>query len=74
LVELLGRVISPSSRSLITQDNTNTEEMRTNIHASSGFRTHKPSVWSGEEFHALDWATTVIGFLFLRTKSCGAHY
>jgi hypothetical protein len=47
-VELLGRVISPVARQLPTQDNTNTEEKRTDTHASSGIRTHGPSVCSGE--------------------------
>jgi hypothetical protein len=35
--------------------------MHTDIHASSGIRSHDPSVWAGEELHALDWAATVIG-------------
>jgi hypothetical protein len=44
LVGLLGRVIGPVTRPLPTQDNTNTEETRTDIHASSRIRTHDPSV------------------------------
>jgi hypothetical protein len=43
-VGLLGRVISPVTRPLPTQDNTNTEETRKDIHASSGILTHVPSV------------------------------
>jgi hypothetical protein len=38
-----------------TQGNTDTEKTHTDIHASSGFRTHDPIVW------ALDRAATVIG-------------
>jgi hypothetical protein len=49
LVGLLGRAISPVTRPLPTQDNTNTEEKRTDIHASSGIRTHDPSVCAGED-------------------------
>jgi hypothetical protein len=49
LVGLLGRVISPVARPLPTQDNTNTEEKRTDIHASSGIRTHDSSVCAGED-------------------------
>jgi hypothetical protein len=52
-VGLLGRVISPVARPLPTQDNTNTEETRTNIHASSEIRTHDPSVWTGEDTSCL---------------------
>jgi hypothetical protein len=44
LVGLLGRVISPVARPLPTQDNTNIEEARIDIHASSAIRTHDPSV------------------------------
>jgi hypothetical protein len=44
LVGLLGRMISPVARPLPTQDNTNTEETRTDIHASTGIRTHDHSV------------------------------
>jgi hypothetical protein len=36
--------------------NTNTD-----IHASSGIRTHDPSVREGKRVHALDRAATVIG-------------
>jgi hypothetical protein len=32
-----------------TQDNTNTEEMRTNTNASSRIRTHDSSAWAGED-------------------------
>jgi hypothetical protein len=32
-----------------TQDNTNTEQTDTNIHASSGIRTHDLSVGAGED-------------------------
>jgi hypothetical protein len=38
---------------LPTQDNINTEEKRTDIHASSGIRTHDPSVWSDEDILCL---------------------
>jgi hypothetical protein len=47
LVELLGRVISPVTRPLPKQDNTNKEETRTDIHASSEIPTHDPSVQAG---------------------------
>jgi hypothetical protein len=43
-VGLLGRGISPVARPIPTQEDTNTEEMRTDIDASSGMRTHNPSV------------------------------
>jgi hypothetical protein len=43
-IGLLGRVISPVARHLPTQDNINIEEPLTDIHASSGIRTHDPSV------------------------------
>jgi hypothetical protein len=36
LVELLIRAISPIARPLLAQDDTNTEEKRTNIHAVDG--------------------------------------
>jgi hypothetical protein len=49
LVGLLGRVISPVARPLPIQDSTNTEETRTDIYASSGIRTHDPSVSAGED-------------------------
>jgi hypothetical protein len=48
-VGLLGRVIRPVARPLPTQDNTKKEEMRTDICASSGIRTHDPSVWVDED-------------------------
>jgi hypothetical protein len=44
LVRLLGHVISPISRPLLTQDNTNTKGLRRDIPASSGIRTHDPTV------------------------------
>jgi hypothetical protein len=53
LVGLLRRVISPVARPLPTQDNTDTEETRTDIHASSGIRSHEPSVSAGEEISCL---------------------
>jgi hypothetical protein len=43
----------PTARTLLTQDNTNTEETRTDIHASSGIRTHDPSVRAGEDISRL---------------------
>jgi hypothetical protein len=58
-VGLLGRVISPVARPLPTQNNTNIEETRTDIHASSGIRTHGLSVWAGEDIS--DREATVIG-------------
>jgi hypothetical protein len=53
LVGFLGRVISPVARLLLTQENTNTEETRTDFHASSGIRTHDPSVRAGEDISCL---------------------
>jgi hypothetical protein len=47
-VVLLGRVISPVTRPLSTQDNTNTEKMQTDIHDSIVIRTHDHSVRTGE--------------------------
>jgi hypothetical protein len=32
---------------------TNTEYTQTDIHASSGIRTHSPSVWAGEDISCL---------------------
>jgi hypothetical protein len=49
------------ARSLPIQDNINTEETLTNIHASSGIRTHDHSFERGKIFGALDRAVTVIG-------------
>jgi hypothetical protein len=50
-VGLLGRGISPSQgRYLHTEHNTN----NTDIHASSGIRSHDPSVRAGEDGHC-DW-------------------
>jgi hypothetical protein len=37
-------VISPVARPLPTQEDTNTEETRTDVYASSGIQTHDPSV------------------------------
>jgi hypothetical protein len=53
LVGFLGRGISSVERPLPTQDNTDTEETRTDIHASSGSRNHDPSVWVGEDISYL---------------------
>jgi hypothetical protein len=50
---LLRRGISPVARPLPTQDNINTEESRTDIHASSEVRTHDPSVWANEDISCL---------------------
>jgi hypothetical protein len=58
---LLGWVISPVARPLSTQYKTNTEEMRTDIHLSSGIRTHDPSVELAKTFLDLYRAATVIG-------------
>jgi hypothetical protein len=58
-VALLGRVSSPIARPLPTQDNTNTEEMRTDIHASSRIRTHDPVFERVKTFDALDHVTAV---------------
>jgi hypothetical protein len=62
LVGLLGQVISPVTRLLPKQDNTNREKTRTDILASSGIRTHDPSVAS-ETVYVLDRAATVIDLL-----------
>jgi hypothetical protein len=43
-VGLLGRGISPIARPLPTQDDTNTEETRTDFQSSSRIRTHDPNV------------------------------
>lgn len=48
LVGLLGRVNSPTSRLLPTQENTNIKETRTRLHALSRVRIHDPSVEWGE--------------------------
>jgi hypothetical protein len=61
LVGLLGRVISPIARPLPTQHKMNTEETRTDSHATNGIRIHDPSVWRGEDISCLDLAATVIG-------------
>jgi hypothetical protein len=60
-VGLLGQEVSPSQASTYTQDNTNTEYTHTDIHASSGIRTHDPNVERAKTIHALDGAATVIG-------------
>jgi hypothetical protein len=52
-VGLLGRAISPVARPLPTQDNTNTEDTRTDIYASSGIRTHDSSVRASEDILCL---------------------
>jgi hypothetical protein len=52
---LFGRVISPSQRSLPTQDNT-IQKHKENIHASSGIRTYDPSN-KATKTYALDRAT-----------------
>jgi hypothetical protein len=44
LIGPLGQEISPAAKPLPTQEETNTKETRTDIHASSGMRTHDPSV------------------------------
>jgi hypothetical protein len=49
LVEHFGRGDDPVTRPLPIQDNTNTEQMLTDIHASSGIRAHDPSVQAGED-------------------------
>jgi hypothetical protein len=41
--------------------------MRTDIHASSGIRTHDPSVRASEGVSCLDRAATVIGYVNYRT-------
>jgi hypothetical protein len=38
--------------------------MHTDLHASSGIRTHDPSVRVGEDSSALECAATVIGICF----------
>jgi hypothetical protein len=58
---LLGPVMSPDERPLSTQDSSDTDKKRTDINVSSGIRTHDLSVSTGEEFHVLDRAATVIG-------------
>jgi hypothetical protein len=47
-----------------TQDGTNTEQTHTDIHASSGVRTHDPSVRGGKVIHAADRAASEIGAEF----------
>jgi hypothetical protein len=48
LVGFFGRGISLVARPLPTQGNRNTAQTRTDTHASSGIRTHDPSVWAGK--------------------------
>jgi hypothetical protein len=50
---LFAQVTILVSRSLLTQSNKNIEEMHTDIHASSGIRTHDPSVSAGEDISCL---------------------
>jgi hypothetical protein len=53
-VGLLGRGINPSQgRYVDTQDSTNKEQIHTDIHASTGIRTHDPSVRGGEDISCL---------------------
>jgi hypothetical protein len=53
-VGLYIRGISPPhGRYLHTQDSINTEQTHTDIHASSGIRTHDPSVSAGEVISCL---------------------
>jgi hypothetical protein len=52
-VGLPGRVISPVASSLSTHGNTNTEETRTDIHASSRIRAYDPSIQTGEDILCL---------------------
>jgi hypothetical protein len=53
-VGFLGWGISPVLYPLPTQDNTNTEEMQTDIYASSGVRTHDSFLRpSGRSYHIL---------------------
>jgi hypothetical protein len=49
LVLPLGWVISPIARPLPAQYNTNTEETRADIHASSGIRTNDSTLRAGED-------------------------
>jgi hypothetical protein len=41
--------LGPVAKPLPIQDNSNTEETQTYIHASSGIRTYDPSVWAAED-------------------------
>jgi hypothetical protein len=54
-------VISLISSPPPTQGNTNTEEIGTNIHASSGIRTHDYSVPEGKNFNASGCAAEMFG-------------
>jgi hypothetical protein len=51
----------PVARPLPTQENTNTEETRTDIYASKGFEPTIPAFEWAKTFHFLDCAVTVIG-------------
>jgi hypothetical protein len=51
----------PVPRSLPTHRTTQTQNKRTDIHASSVIRIHDPSVRADETVHASDRAATVIG-------------
>jgi hypothetical protein len=55
-IELLGPLglgMNPTVRLLPTQDKTNTEETRTDIHALNEIRTHDTRVWAGEDIICL---------------------
>jgi hypothetical protein len=51
----------PISMPLLIQDNTSREKTQTYIHASSGIRTHDPSVRAAEDISCLRRAATAIG-------------
>jgi hypothetical protein len=53
-VGLLGRSDQPIARPLLKKDMTNTEYKHTDVHISSGIRTHDPSVRARETVRALD--------------------
>jgi hypothetical protein len=55
----------PVARPLPIQRTPQTQNKRTDIHASSGIRTHGPAFERAKTFHALDRAATVIGIFFL---------
>jgi outer membrane usher protein FimD/PapC len=52
-VRLFGRGSALRKASTYTQDNTTTEWMHSDIHASSGIQTHDLGVWVGEDSLAL---------------------
>jgi hypothetical protein len=56
-----ARAISPPQRLLSTQHNTNTEQIQTDTHASSGIRTGYFSIWAANTFYTLDHAASVNG-------------